>query len=187
MSLSTVLTVIIRREVHQMQSSLSKIQEQVAAMQEQNFEREKIRDYLEPTAATKPHHRCSHIPETRMKQWNTRIRNCLGISVSMIVSRVKGRDKCTVFLRWPMFSSKILNGRIISSWSSWLSPSIDLCLRVHNTVPADSIIVEACRRNDVLSIRELFLSGKAHPHDTTPDNLTLLYVCSPTLELYKLG
>ena len=167
-----------------MQSTLSKIQEQVAAIQEQDFEQEKIRDYHEPAAATKPHHRCSHIPETMMKQWNTRISNCLGVSVSVIVSRVRGRDKCTVFLRWPVFSSRILNGRITSSWSSWLSPSIDLCLRVHSTVPADSTIVEACRRNDILLIKELFLSGKAHPHDTTPDNLTLLYVRLPKLEFY---
>lgn len=43
-------------------------------------------------------------------------------------------------------------------------------LSVKNIVPEDSTIMTACKKGDVLSVRELFRTGQASPNDVTPQN-----------------
>jgi hypothetical protein len=137
-----------------------------------------IRDYEHaPQTILASSQRCEPITEARVAQWNTRISEYLGVNVYWIVSKVEGKNRYNVFLRWPTIWSRVLNGRIISSWPSWPSLSIYPSFKVQNIIQTDSLIVRACRRNDLQSIQELFSSGRAHPNDTTSENRTLLYVC----------
>ena len=56
-------------------------------------------------------------------------------------------------------------------------------LTMKNVVPEDSVIMTACKRGDVITVRELFRSGLASPNDVTPENSNPLRVStwlSPT-------
>jgi hypothetical protein len=45
-----------------------------------------------------------------------------------------------------------------------------------NMVPRDAEIVEACKKGDLLAVRDLFSQRKAAPNDMTADDRTLLFV-----------
>lgn len=110
------------------------------------------------------------------QQWNPVVIRYLGIQVCLITSEIGGEARHRIFIRCPLIGPKALNGRISASWRSWFTPSFHPCFRVQNIIPESSDIVEACRVGDISTMRELFLSGGAHPNDTTSENLTLLYV-----------
>ena len=101
--------------------------------------------------------------------------------VSIIISRDERRNIYSAYFRWPLKGVWILNWSLTSSWPTWPQLTIRSKFRVQNIVPADSEIVKTCSLriddNSLIKIRELFSSGKAHPNDTTPDNLTLMRVC----------
>lgn len=63
---------------------------------------------------------------------------------------------------WPNF--QILNG------------SLNFC----NLVPMESDIVRACRRGDVIAVRDLFREHKTSPNDMSVDDKGLLWVCYRT-------
>jgi hypothetical protein len=50
---------------------------------------------------------------------------------------------------------------------------------VQNIVPEDSAVVRACRIGDLSTVQQLLSQGKAHPNDTTSENLTILRVRHP--------
>lgn len=114
--------------------------------------------------------------QTIVQRWNTSLSHYLGIEACLIVSKGDGKNKYNVFVRWPLRSWKVLNGRFASSWPSWCSLSFYPCLTVQNIVPLDSPTVGACHSGDISTLRTLLSAKKAHPNDTTEDNLTLLYV-----------
>jgi hypothetical protein len=107
--------------------------------------------------------------------------NYLGLDVSIIISRDERRNVYSAYFRWPLKGVWTLNWSLTSSWPTWPQLTIRSKFRVQNIVPADSEIVKTCSLriddNSLIKIRELFSSGKAHPNDTTPDNLTLMRVC----------
>jgi hypothetical protein len=43
-------------------------------------------------------------------------------------------------------------------------------------IPTDSEIVKACSNGEDSTVEELLLANRAHPNDTTENNLTLLCV-----------
>jgi hypothetical protein len=49
-------------------------------------------------------------------------------------------------------------------------------IKVKNIIPEDSLIIEACKKGDVISVRELFRTGQASPDDVTPENSNPLRV-----------
>jgi hypothetical protein len=59
---------------------------------------------------------------------------------------------------WPNF--QVLNG------------SLSFC----NLVPVDSEVVKACKRGDIIAVRDLFRAHKASPTDVTDDDKSLLWV-----------
>lgn len=54
---------------------------------------------------------------------------------------------------------------------------MSLNIRVQNIVPSDSEIVVACKKGNVLAVRELLKSRRASPNDMAETNETLLMVC----------
>jgi hypothetical protein len=122
----------------------------------------------------------------KFDNWMT---NYLGIDLSLIVSRDERRNVYNAHFRWPLKGALVLDWSLTSSWPTWPQFTFRSKFRVQNIVPADSEIVKICSRADRINddslsqIRELFLSGKAHPNDTTPDNLTLMRVCYVSLFL----
>jgi hypothetical protein len=111
--------------------------------------------------------------ETKVKWW---VSNYLGAHISMIASNVKGESRYNIMLRWHALPSVVLSGSLVSVWPSWLNISLQTHLSVQNLISEDTKSVEACRRNDVQSMRKFLSSGEAHPNDTT-ENHTLLRVC----------
>jgi hypothetical protein len=106
-----------------------------------------------------------------------------GMSLRMIISKAAMEKDCNVYdwffkwgLRLPLSWGRVLTGRmrVLGSWPS--RPM--LCLRQQNIIPYDSVIIEACKTNDISTIQKLFATGQARPNDTTPENLTLLRVGS---------
>jgi hypothetical protein len=55
-----------------------------------------------------------------------------------------------------------------------LNGSLSFC----NLVPVESEIVEACKRGDIIAVRDLFQEHKASPNDVSVDDKSLLWVCS---------
>ncbi|KAH8594112.1 ankyrin repeat-containing domain protein [Bisporella sp. PMI_857] len=106
--------------------------------------------------------------------------NYFGIDAIFIVSKDDHKNVYSAYVKWHFSGSCILNGSFTSSWPTWPELAVRSKFRVQNIVPADSEIVKACSLADGIDvallnkIKELFSSGKAHPNDTTPDNLTLL-------------
>lgn len=49
---------------------------------------------------------------------------------------------------------------------------------IKNVVPEDSTIMAACKKGDVVAVRELFRTGRASPNDVTPENSSPLRVCT---------
>jgi hypothetical protein len=60
---------------------------------------------------------------------------------------------------------------------------MSLSIRVQNVVPSDSEIVVACKRGDVLAVRELLKFRRASPNDIAETNETLLMVCQEVIAL----
>jgi hypothetical protein len=53
-------------------------------------------------------------------------------------------------------------------------------IKLKNVVPEDSLIIEACKRGDVIMVRDLFRTGRASPDDITPENSNPLRVSRTT-------
>ena len=150
-------------------------------MKERDLEEGKLRGYLQSAAVISDSPRkFDKTCGTLIKQWNTPMSKYLGANACLIVSNLKGGNKYDVFLRWHLFFSQVLNCRIMTAWPTWPSLSIYPSFKIQNEVAMDSMIVEACCRDDVTLIKELLSSGKAHSNDTTTENHTLLYVCALT-------
>lgn len=167
-----------RTSFDEIRDTLSRIEDEVVMMKQRDSEHGKVEDVY-PTADLRSPQQCNPTQDTFVQDWDTRLHKYLGITAGMIVYYSDGKNKYNFFFRWPIFWSKVLNGRIESSWPSWPSLSIYALLRIQNVVPNDSVTVVACLQDDVTVLRSLCLTGKAHPNDTTPDNLTLLYVKPP--------
>jgi hypothetical protein len=114
--------------------------------------------------------------DTFSQEWESIATRYLGMNVLLIASEVDGKIQYSIHIRWPLVGTKVLNGRISSSWRSWFTPSIRPNFRVQNIIPLTSEIVKACCNGMDSKVNELLLSGEAHPNDTTENNLTLLYV-----------
>ena len=123
----------------------------------------------------------------KFDNWMT---NCLGLDASIIISRDERRNVYGAYFRWPLKGAWVLKGSFTSSWPTWPEFTIRSKFRVQNIVPADSEVVKTCSLADridggsLIKIKELFSSRKAHPNDTTPDNLTLMRVRYVFLFLY---
>ncbi|KAH7330013.1 ankyrin repeat-containing domain protein [Rhexocercosporidium sp. MPI-PUGE-AT-0058] len=104
--------------------------------------------------------------------WSKWLNRYFGMKASLIVSRGDFHNTYTMFFRWPLIWTRVITGRmtIHGLWPNRLSMS----LRPLQIISYESPIIEACKNNDLGVIQELFATDKAHPNDTTPDNLTLL-------------
>jgi hypothetical protein len=171
---------IDRTSFDEVRASLSRIEEELVVMKQQDLEQGKDKGFFAGTSLRSAQ-QSNPTPATIVQDWDTRIHKYLGITAGMIVYKSDGKIKYKVFFRWPIFRSKVLNGRIESSWPSWPSLSICPLLRIQNIVSNNSSAIEACLQDDVPALRSIFLAGEAHPNDTTADNLTLLYVNSLSL------
>jgi hypothetical protein len=60
---------------------------------------------------------------------------------------------------------------------------MSLNIRVQNIVPSDSEIVVACKKGDVLAVRELLRCRRANPNDMAETNETLLMVCHDVIAI----
>jgi hypothetical protein len=165
----------VAREL-ELRGMINSVQSALVSKDSQQTELFNFLDYL--PVSTPPPQPLYQTSDTFVQQWETTLMTYLGIQVCLIFSKVDGKNKYNVSVRWPLIRWKVLNGRISSSWSSWCTPTFRPCFRVQSIVPIDSEVVKASCNDDVSILKELFLSGKTHPNDTTEDNLTLLYVSS---------
>jgi len=133
-------------------------------------------DYPELNIAVEPP---NHSLDVTVQSWDSRLRSFLGVTAGMIVTTSKGKSKYNIFFRLPLFWSTALNCRVETYWPSWSHLSIAPLLKIQHIISENSITLAACIRDDVPELRNLLLSGKAHPNDTTLDNETLLYVGHP--------
>jgi hypothetical protein len=115
----------------------------------------------------------------------TTIYNCkwlkayLGINASLIISSDQPRSNLRIIFRWPLRWAVVLTGRMRMFG---LSPTVPvISLRRQNIIPQCSLIIHACKNNDISTMRELFATNHAHANDTTLENLTLLRVCCSLL------
>ena len=100
-----------------------------------------------------------------------------GMGLRMIVSRTVMENDHNMYdwffkqsLRLPLSWGYVLTGRIrvLGLWPS--RPM--LCIKQQNIIPCDSVIIEACKNNDMSTIRKHFTTGQARPNDTTLESLT---------------
>jgi hypothetical protein len=177
-----VHSIILSEQLEQIKSTLTQIYEQVGPHEDKGKSQKNTtsegsllllssRQRRPPTLNALVH---------KFDNWMT---NYLGLDASLIISRDERRNVYSAYFRWPLKGAWVLSGSLTSSWPTWPELSIRSKFRVQNTVPADADIVKACSIADriddtsLIKIKELFSSGKAHPNDTTPDNLTLMRVC----------
>ncbi|KAF4624313.1 hypothetical protein G7Y89_g13859 [Cudoniella acicularis] len=153
------------------QSSIMELKEGLAAVEERRSYEEKAHSVKPVPVVISPQQR-NHSPETRVCQWMS---SYFGINVDLIASKVDGQNLHSVILRCPISSTKVLKGRFQSFWPPWPSNLIYTYLRVQNVIPYDSRTVEACQEGNAALIKELLLSRKAHPNDSTVDKRTLLH------------
>ncbi|KAH7407729.1 ankyrin repeat-containing domain protein [Cadophora sp. MPI-SDFR-AT-0126] len=102
--------------------------------------------------------------------------DCWGISICLISSSMNETKRYALIIRVKSFYSSILHSRITMNWPSWLDLSVSPTTKIQRLIHDDDPILEACRNDDSAELGRLFMAGKAHPNDTTTDNLTLLYV-----------
>lgn len=98
----------------------------------------------------------------------------LGITAYLIMSRDYSYNKHSITIRWPLLWALVFMGRM-SFYGFWPT-SLSVSLRPQAIIPTGSELIEACKANDVQTLQTLFASGRAHPNDVTPDNLTPLRV-----------
>ncbi|KAG4429660.1 hypothetical protein IFR05_014864 [Cadophora sp. M221] len=111
-----------------------------------------------------------------VQQLNVRIGDYLGFKGSLTTFIVKDILKYCVIWRIPVLGSTLLRGQL-SIWSNfWFCPYISPSIKIQRVVDEEMPILDACRRGDISVIRGLLQTRKAHPNDTTSDNLTLLYL-----------
>jgi hypothetical protein len=72
-----------------------------------------------------------------------------------------------------------LKGRIQSFPPPWPSLLMYPRLRIQNVIPSDSTFAKACQQGNTELIKEIIVSGMAHPNDTTVDKISVLHVCLP--------
>ena len=72
-------------------------------------------------------------------------------------------------------SSRVLTAqftlRYYAGWTIHIAPP-----RLSKLVPENAEIMTSCAQGDIAKVQSLLQSGKAHPLDITPSNLTPLYV-----------
>ncbi|PVH84399.1 ankyrin [Cadophora sp. DSE1049] len=102
--------------------------------------------------------------------------DCWGVSMCFISSSMNETKRYDLIIRVKSLCSSILNSRITMSWPSWLGLSVSPTTKIQRVIQDDDPILEACRNDNSAECGRLFMAGKAHPNDTTTDNLTLLYL-----------
>ena len=102
------------------------------------------------------------------------LRKFVGLHASLVILKDEKGGTSRLFLRLPTSWTRLLMLRmkILPTGPCW--PRVTF--PVQNVVPEDSAIVRACRIGDLSTVQQLLSQGKAHPNDTTSENLTILRV-----------
>ncbi|OAL47298.1 ankyrin [Pyrenochaeta sp. DS3sAY3a] len=111
------------------------------------------------------------------KSW----KSTLHTEIILIQSCNEFQNAYDLYIRLPFFwywgqKAFILSTSLRTMRTSWpnfqiLNGSLNFC----NLVPMESEIIEACRRGDVIAVRDLFRDRKASPNDVSVDDKTLLF------------
>lgn len=95
--------------------------------------------------------------------------------IMMQYSRSTGhRKRTSILVGWRMPRSQFVFIRLSIPWSTIDIP--DLRINVQRIVPEDSGIFTACKRGDVIGVKDLLESRAGSLHDITTENETLLTV-----------
>jgi hypothetical protein len=88
--------------------------------------------------------------------------------------------------RYSVFFGAVLPGSkvFLVHWTGFSHGiGMSLNIRVQNIIPSDSKIVVACKKGDVLAVRELLKFRRANPNDMADTNETLLMVCHDVIAI----
>lgn len=129
-----------------------------------------------PFLAMVPVEQCDRTLVATELQINSTISKHTGIGGGMTMFKSGANNMYSIRLRLRKFGCTIVQARIMLSWPSWCNLTIQPSVKIQKVIWDDAPILQACREQNTQLMRDLFHSRRAHPNDTTADNLTLLYV-----------
>jgi hypothetical protein len=168
-----------REKIREMHSKVTDVQRQLKEAELTNSHYGDILRSIESHCMMPPVQLIAPALRTKVEAWNIILGRRFGLKACMIVSEKDGKVERRLVVRYPLAGTKVLHCTLVSSWPLWMQPSLSPHLRVQDIISDDSEILNACKENNAEQVTGLILSGRAHPNDATPENLTLLYVNIP--------
>ena len=129
-----------------------------------------------PFLAMIPVEQCDRILVATELQINSTISKHTGVGGGIMTFKSGANNVYSIRLRLPKFGCTIVQARVMLSWPSWGNLTVQPSVKIQKVILDDAPILQACQEQNTQVMRDLFDSRRAHPNDTTADNLTLLYV-----------